>query len=253
MEQVLAALSVTQHSLVYNAFSFGIATFASATIFFWLGRSQVASEYKTAVTITGLVTFVAFYHYFRIFDSFDAAVHVNHGVVEATGAEFNRAYRYVDWLLTVPLLLIELILVMRLPKAETVKMSVSLGAAAALMVALGYPGEVSQGIGSTRLLWGSLSMIPFIYIVYTLYVGLGAAVANQPQNVKDLVVIARNLTVFSWCFYPAVYFAPFIIDLSGAGAFTFIELGYTVSDIVAKALFGVLIFTIAARKSEIAQ
>jgi bacteriorhodopsin len=243
-------LSASQHSLVYNAFSFGLATFAAATIFFWLGRSQVSRDYKTALTITGLVTFIAFYHYFRIFESFDAAVQVKNGIVAATGMEFNRAYRYVDWLLTVPLLLIELILVMRLSQAETVSKSLSLGLAAALMVALGYPGEVSQGIGSTRLLWGALSMIPFLYIVYSLYVGLGEAIQRQPENVRDLVGLARNVTVLSWCFYPTVYFAPFVVDLSGASAFCVIELGYTLSDLVAKALFGVLIYMIAVRKSE---
>lgn len=250
MQQLLAGLSLAQHSLVYNAFSFSLATFAAATIFFFLGRSQVSREYKTAITVTGLVTFIAFYHYFRIFESFDAAVQVKNGVIVATGAEFNRAYRYVDWLLTVPLLLIELILVMRLSQAETVSKGVSLGLAAALMVALGYPGEVSEGIGGTRLLWGALSMIPFTYIVFSLYSGLGAAIERQPENVKGLVTLARNVTVLSWCFYPVVYFAPFVIDLSGAASFAVIEVGYTISDLVAKALFGVLIYTIAVRKSE---
>jgi bacteriorhodopsin len=253
MQEALGSLTPDQYSLVYNAFSFGLATFAAATIFFWLGRSQVASEYKTALTITGLVTFIAFYHYFRIFESFDAAVNMTNGVVEATGKEFNRAYRYVDWLLTVPLLLIELILVMRLTQSETVSKSTTLGAAAALMILLGYPGEVSQGIDSTRLLWGALSMVPFLYIVFTLYVGLGEAIKRQPESVRGLVSLARNVTVLSWFFYPVVYFAPFVIDIQGANAFAVIELGYTIADIIAKAGFGVLIYTIAVRKSAVSE
>merc|ERR550537_737304 len=68
--------------------------------------------------ITGLVTFIATYHYFRIFNSWNDAFDVKYDakksdyVVSLTGAPFNDAYRYVDWILTVPLLLIELILVM---------------------------------------------------------------------------------------------------------------------------------------------
>jgi bacteriorhodopsin len=92
-------------------------------------------------------------------------------------------------------------------------------------------------------------MIPFLYIVYSLYVGLNASVESQPKEVKDLVILARNVTVASWFFYPIVYFAPFIVDLNGAGSFTVVELGYTISDIVAKAGFGVLIYMIAVRKS----
>jgi len=250
MPEALATLSPDQYSLVYNSLSFGIATFAAATLFFWFGRSQVSSEYKTALTIAGLVTFIAFYHYFRMYESFDAAVTLTNGVVEASGKEFNRAYRYVDWLLTVPLLLIELILVMRLTQSETVSRSTSLGIAAALMILLGYPGEASGAVDNTRLIWGALSMIPFLYIVYTLYVALGDAIKRQPDNVKGLVMLARNLTVVAWFFYPIVYFAPFV--LSGAGnsdAFVIIEVGYTIADLIAKAGFGVLIYLIAVRKS----
>ena len=250
MPEAFATLSPNQYALVYNALSFGIATFAAATIFFWFGRSQVSSDYKTAVTITGLVTFVALYHYARMFEGFEAAVTLTNGVVEVTGRDFNRSYRYVDWLLTVPLLLVELILVMRLTQAETVSRSTSLGVAAALMIALGYPGEVSGGIDNTRLIWGALSMIPFLYIVYALFVGLGDAIKRQPDNVQGLVRQARNLTVAAWFFYPIVYFAPFVLSGAGSsGAFVIIEVGYTIADLVAKAGFGVLIYMIAVRKS----
>ena len=246
----MEALTAGQFALVYNAFSFGIASFAAATLFFWFGRSQVSQHYKTAITITGLVTFIALYHYWRIFNSWNEAYAVANNVVTVTGVEFNRAYRYVDWLLTVPLLLIELILVMRLSQAETVSKSLKLGGAAALMILLGYPGEVSGGIDSTRLLFGLLSMVPFLYIVYTLYSSLGEAIDRQPESVRGLIRMARNLTVLSWFFYPAVYFLPFALSMNGGTSITVIELGYTIADITAKAVFGLVIYAIAVRKSE---
>jgi len=246
----METLTAGQFSLVYNAFSFGIATFAAATLFFWFGRSQVSHHYKTALTITGLVTFIAFYHYWRIFDSWGEAYEVANGVVTVTGASFNHAYRYVDWLLTVPLLLIELILVMRLSQTETVSKSIKLGGAAALMILLGYPGEVSGGIDSTRFIWGALSMIPFLYIVFTLYSSLGEAIERQPDSVRGLVRLARNLVVVSWFFYPVVYFLPFLLSLDGGTTRAGIEVGYTIADITAKAVFGLVIFAIAVRKSE---
>lgn len=247
----MEAINAGQAALVYNAFSFGIATFAAATLFFWFGRSQVSHHYKTALTVTGLVTFIAFYHYWRIFESWGEAYQVLGGVVTETGAEFNRAYRYVDWLLTVPLLLVELILVMRLSRSETVSKSLKLGGAAALMILLGYPGEVSGGIDSTRLLWGALSMIPFLYIVFSLYTSLGAAIERQPEEVRGLVRLARNLTVVSWFFYPVVYFLPFVLSLSGGTTIAAIEVGYTIADITAKAVFGLVIYAIAVRKSDV--
>jgi len=243
-------LSFGQYQLIYNAFSFGVAAFMAATIFFWLSLSQVSQKYKTALVVTGLVTFIAGYHYLRIFSSFSEAYTAVNGVVMSTGVAFNVAYRYVDWLLTVPLLLIELILVMSLSRSETVRKSVMLGGAAALMVVLGYPGEVSGGIDSTRMLWGALSMIPFVYIVVSLFAGLSTSIAKQPEDVRGLISAARWVVVVSWSFYPVVYFAPFVMSLDGGTATTVIEVGYTVADIVAKAVFGVMIFMIAVRKSQ---
>lgn len=244
-------LSFGQYQIIYNSFSFGVASFFAATIFFWLGLTQVAQKYKTALVVTGLVTFIAGYHYLRIFSSFSEAYTAVNGVVTTTGVAFNVAYRYVDWLLTVPLLLIELILVMSLSRSETMRKSVTLGGAAALMIVLGYPGEVSGGIDNTRLLWGALSMIPFIYIVVTLFSGLSESIAKQPEDVRGLISAARWVVVLSWSFYPVVYFAPFVMSLGGGAATTVIEVGYTIADLVAKVVFGVMIFMIAVRKSQV--
>merc|ERR1739844_630489 len=122
-------------SAVYNALTWGIAGMGSATIFFWLEISNVNKKYRTALAITGLVTAIATYHYFWIFNS------------------WNDAYRYVDWVLTVPLLLIELILVMGLPAEETVAKSLNLGVASAIMVALGYPGEIQDNPQGRWMWW----------------------------------------------------------------------------------------------------
>ena len=243
----MSEITVAQYELVYNAFSFTIATMGAATIFFWLGRSQVSDQYKTALTITGLVTAIALYHYVRILQSWDASYDVVNGQITATGIAFNQAYRYVDWLLTVPLLLIELILVMGLAKSETWSKGVRLGLLAAVMVILGYPGEISSD-PTTRWVWWALAMIPFGWIVYELFVGLGDAIKKQPEDVRGLVNTARWLTVISWSFYPVVFVFP-MIGLTGGSAAAAVEVGYTVADIVSKAVFGVVIYMIAVRKS----
>lgn len=243
------SLSMGQFAFVQNAYSFGFAVMAAATLFFWLMKSEIAPAYRLAVTVTGLVTAVAAYHYFQIMSSWSAAFDVSTGEVLATGKPFNQAYRYVDWLLTVPLLLIELILVMRLSRQETIKKSTLLGGAAALMIVLGYPGEVSSD-GGVRLGFWVLSMIPFVYIVYQLVVGLKSSIATQPESVKKLVNVSIYLVIGSWLFYPVVYLFP-LIGLTGGAAVTAVEVGYTVADVVAKAVFGVFVFTIAMRKSQI--
>lgn len=242
-------ISPGQYSLVYNAFSFTIAVMGAATVFFFLSRSQVTAPYRTAITVSGLVTLIALYHYVRIFNSWEGAYTMVDGAMKQTGTGFNDAYRYVDWLLTVPLLLVELILVMRLSRSETLAKATKLGLLAALMVMLGYPGEISSDLG-TRWLWWSLAMIPFVIILYDLFVGLKSSIASQPKEARGMVSAARWLTVVSWLFYPLVFVFP-MIGFSGGAATTAVQVGYTVADIVAKAVFGVLIYMIASRKSEV--
>lgn len=244
----METMSLGQYDLIYNAFSFALAAMMAATLFFWFGRSQVADAYKTAMTVTGLVTFIAAYHYLRISQSWVDAYTVINGTVTASGVGFNDAYRYVDWFLTVPLLLVELILVMGLSSQETSSKAIRLGLLAALMVGLGYPGEIAD-VASGRWMWGGLAMIPFIWIVYELFVGLSQSVAQQPASARGLVKAAIWVTVLSWSFYPVVFFAG-AIGIGGTTALTVVQVGYTIADLVAKAAFGVLIFMIAVRKSQ---
>jgi len=239
-------LTFGEYSLVFNAYSFTFATMMAATIFSWLNLKTVSPHYRTALIITGLVTFIAAYHYIQIFHSFDAAYDVVNKIVTPTGKTFNVAYRYVDWLLTVPLLLIELILVMNLSKRDTARKATSLGIAAALMIILGYPGEIAADM-QTRFIWGTISTIPFLYIVYALFFGLKASLDQQPAEARGLIKAASYTVIIAWGFYPIVYLLPM---LGFNGAHVAVEIGYSIADIVAKAVFGVLIFTIARTKSE---
>ncbi len=92
-------------------------------------------------------------------------------------------------------------------------------------------------------------MIPFLWIMYELFVGLRGSVDAQPEGARPLVEAARWLTVVSWSFYPVVFVFP-MIGLTGGAAVAAVQVGYTIADVVAKAVFGILIFIIAARKSE---
>lgn len=241
-------ITVPEYDLVYNAFSFTLAAMGAGTLFLWLSRGQVAPAYRTALTVSGLVTAIAAYHYFRIFESWTAAYTVRNNVLTVTGVAFNDAYRYVDWLLTVPLLLIELILVMRLPAGEGAKKSIRLGSAAALMIVLGYPGEIAH-TNTVRAIWGTAATVPFLYIVYELFAGLSASIDRQPPAAKGLVKQARLITFAAWGFYPIVYMIPYT-NLSGGAVITGVQIGYTIADIIAKVGVGILIFNIARLKSQ---
>jgi bacteriorhodopsin len=247
-----------QFQLVYNILSFSLASMMASTLFLWMRAPSVNAKYQTAVVISGLVTFIAAYHYMRIFNSWVEAYSYgekNIGGVGApvlTGVPFNDAYRYMDWLLTVPLLLIEIILVMKLTPEESSSKCWTLGIASALMIISGYKGElIIEGNLDTRWQFWAMSMVPFLYIVYTLLIGLADATnAETDANIKSLIQRAQLVTVISWCTYPVVYIFP-MMGITGASAVVAIQVGYCASDIISKCGLGLMIYQITKAKSDL--
>ncbi|NJL57740.1 bacteriorhodopsin [bacterium] len=243
----MPTISIGEFDLVYNMFSFTFATMFAAFLFFVLQRGQVAPKYRGALTMSAIIVAVAGYHYFRIFESWDAAYTLQDGVYVATGVGFNDAYRYIDWLLTVPLLVAELVAVLGLARAKSLSLTFRLAGAAALMVILGYPGEIAADTG-TRALWGFLSTLPFLYLLYVLFVELGETMQRQTGETRVLLRNTRLLLFATWGFYPIVYLLP-ILGVEVSASLVAIQVGYGIADVAAKAGYGLMIFAIARSKS----
>jgi len=235
----VTTLTAGQYSAVSNILSFGFASMLATTIYLYLSQARVLPKYRQAIVISGTVTLIALYHYWRIYDSFAAA--------HAGEAVFNEAYRYVDWLLTVPLLLLETIAVLALPAANRKALIARLVPASAAMIVLGYPGEVTSEMGP-KMVWGALSTIPFLYILYILFVELTKSLDKQPADVSATVKRLRLLLIATWGVYPISYLMP-VLGIDGANAFVGRQIGYTVADVLAKCLFGLTIYKIARLKS----
>merc|ERR1719311_2031066 len=99
-------------------------------------------------------------------------------------------------------------------------------------------------------MWWFFAMIPFIYVVAELAVGLSEASQKQAPSVASLTGHARWLTIISWLTYPFVYIIK-MIGISGVTATAGEQIGYSIADVVAKAVFGILIWVIASEKSKI--
>lgn len=238
----VSALSPSGFGLVANVLSLTIAAMGAATVFFFLSRGSVLPKYRPALIVSGLVTLIACYHYVRIFSSWEGAY--------ASGdmSSFNDAYRYVDWLLTVPLLLVELVAVLALPKLITRSLLTRLVIASVLMIGLGYPGEISD-VNSTRWLWWTLSMIPFLYILYVLCVEITKSLDRQGASARGLISGARALIVVSWAFYPIAFALPMLGFGEANATNVGIQVGYSIADIVSKVGLGLYVYFIARAKS----
>jgi len=254
------AMTDLQYQAVYNVLSFALASMMATTMYLWFRASAVSDKYKSAVYISGLVTFIAAYHYIRIFNSWvDAYEYAPGKLVDGaletqnptlTGVPFNDAYRYMDWLLTVPLLLIEILLVMKLDEETYTGKAKTLGVGSALMIVSGYYGELFvTGNLTPRWMCWCLSMVFFLYIVYELLVGLANATNSETDpTIKSKIQVAQVMTVISWCTYPVVYLFP-MLGINAAQAVVSIQVGYCASDIISKCGVGLTIYQISYAKS----
>ncbi len=237
-------LEGAQADLVYNSLSFAVAAMGIAFVYFLVSRNRVAPQYRSAVTMSAMICGIAGYHYWRIFGQF------------GTG-EWNEGYRYADWLLTVPLLVAELVVVSGLSKEVAKKVTPRLIVASLLMIATGYPGETAEFGSSDRTVWGIVSAIFMLYVLYELFAGeVGKALKSQAGEVGSKLNNVRYLLLATWGVYPIAYilgdstsWLSTTLGLSDSDAMTTIQVGYTVADVLAKPGYGLLIMSIAIARS----
>ena len=232
MNQVLEDAQMNQ--LVYNALSFGTAVMLGAFVYFLTQIKSVAKQYQNGVAVSAVVVGIAGYHYFRMWS----------GWAEGT---VNEGYRYADWLITVPLLVIELLIVLGVTADRRKKLMTSLVPATVLMIGLGYPGEVSTN-DSTKWLYWALAMLPFAYILFTLSGELKAAKARETGAVSQSITNATRILLITWLVYPIAYLIPVVFTVSD-GAEAGRQIAYTIADITAKGLYGLMILSIAKARS----
>ena len=232
MKQVLE--DAQMNLLVYNTLSFGTAVMLGAFVYFLTQIKSVAKQYQNGVAVSAVVVGIAGYHYFRMWSGWAE------GMV-------NEGYRYADWLITVPLLVIELLIVLGVTADRRKKLMTTLVPATVLMIGLGYPGETSANETTKWTFW-VLSMIPFLYILFTLSGELKAAKARETGAVSKSISNATKILLVTWLVYPIAYLIPVVFTVSD-GAEAGRQLAYTVADITAKALYGLMILNIAKARS----
>jgi bacteriorhodopsin len=244
----VSQLSVNQFYLVLNVYSLAIGILGLASLFFLRMSTYVTPKFCIPVTLTGLIPLVALYNYVRLYDSWSAAYVVVDGVAKATGTGYNPTFRYSDWLITVPLNLVVLVLVMDLPPRQARIRAAVLACQGVETILLGYPGLVATET-STRWIWWCVAMVPFSIIMQQLFFGLAQGFRNQDSGSRALLVSARTVVLVVWSAYPIIYLLP-LIGLTGSTVFVTSQVAYALADITAKGLYGLFIFLVAMRKSQ---
>ncbi|MDD7911490.1 MULTISPECIES: bacteriorhodopsin-like [Pseudovibrio] len=217
----------------YVGVSFWIisAAMVAATFFFWVERDRAHGKWKTSLTVAAMVTGIAAIHYFYMRD-----------VWVATGTS-PTVFRYVDWLLTVPLQIIEFYLILTAIAVVSVGLFWRLLVASLVMLIAGYLGEVNPS--SALALWGLfvIGTVAWFYIIYEVFAGEASEINASQGTVasKKAFHALRLIVTVGWSIYPLGY----IYGYAAGGDIAALNIIYNLADFVNKIAFGVVIWAAA--------
>jgi bacteriorhodopsin len=239
---VLESLKIAADN--YVAFTFFIGTMAmmAASVFFFFEMGNTSPKWRTSILVSGLITFIAAVHYYYM-----------RGYNLETG-DSPTFFRYVDWILTVPLMCVEFYLITRKAGAK-IGLMWTLITASLVMLVTGYFGEtIDRG---NSVMWGVISGLAYFYIVYLVWFGDIAKLAKTagPQVAKAVNILAWFVLV-GWAIYPLGYILGTPGGLFGmqlvsdpAAASHSMDIVYNIADAVNKIGFGLVIYSLS-RSSE---
>ena len=221
----------------YVAFTFFVGTMAmmAASVFFFFELNNVPQKWRTSVLVSGLITFIAAVHYYYM-----------RGYNLDTG-ESPVFFRYVDWILTVPLMCVEFFLITKKAGAKS-GLLWKLILASVVMLVTGYIGEAIYGKETQSWIWGLISGLAYFYIVYIVWFGEVATLASTAgPAVAKAVRILGWFVLVGWAIYPVGYIAGTAGGLFGFRIFEGLSMDivYNIGDAINKIGFGLVIYVLA--------
>ena len=235
---IAAGIASEMKDTDYVGFTFFVGCMAmmAASAFFFLSLNQFDKKWRTSVLVSGLITFIAAVHYYYMRDYW---------------AEFNESptfFRYVDWILTVPLMCVEFFLILKVAGAKQ-NLLWKLILFSVIMLVTGYLGETVYK--DQAAFWGLISGAAYFYIVYEIWLGSAKklAVAAGGDVLKAHKVLCWFVLV-GWAIYPIGYMMGtdgWYNDFIPQGS---IDVVYNIADAINKIGFGLVIYTLAVKKSD---
>ena len=244
--------SPTAYSLIANFFALALSAHLVGFLYFLAVRERIAPRYRMATVFSMLVMASSGLLFARLAMSWNSAF-VFDGEVFVRGQDrFDNGLRYVNWFITVPLLLAQVLYAFDLARERVLRLRVALVASGLLMILPGYVGQFSEpttrdpGIGAL-LFWGTVSTVPFLVLVALMLRTMTAGRADLPPEAATTM---RNMTfvlVFSWGLYPIAYLVPAFSVTAEAAVLK--QALFTAADIGSKVLWGVMLSKVLRLRS----
>lgn len=236
-------LTIPKDDPVAFTFFTGYMAMMAASVFFFFERSRVSKKWQLSLLVSGLITFIAAVHYYYMRDYY-----------LATG-ENPTALRYIDWTLTVPLMCVEFYLLTKVAGA-TKGLMWKLIIASVWMLVFGYIGEAFNpegGSTSHSVIYGVLSTLGYVYILWAAWKGEVAQLAEKSNNdaIKRSVRILAWFVLVGWAIYPIGYMCMpgGWLNTSLGWSSVNVDLFYNIADAINKIGFGLVVYGLATSQS----
>ena len=234
-QNLLTILPIAKTNYVAFTFFVGCMAMMAASVFFFFELSNVEKKWRTSILVSGLITFIAAVHYYYMRD------------YNLETEESPVFFRYVDWILTVPLMCVEFYLITKKAGAK-IALLWQLIFASIVMLVTGYIGEAIYGNATQSWIWGLISGMAYFYIVYLVWFGDIAKLANNagPAVAKAVKTLGWFVLV-GWAIYPIGYIAGTEGGLFGMKIWQGLSMDivYNIGDAINKIGFGLVIYALA--------
>jgi bacteriorhodopsin len=222
----------------YVGFTFFVGCMAmmAASAFFFLSLNQFDKKWRTSVLVSGLITFIAAVHYFYMRDYWTSF------------QESPTFFRYVDWILTVPLMCLEFYLILKVAGAKQ-GLLWKMIFYSVIMLVTGYFGEAV--FPESAQTWGLISGIAYFAIVYEIWLGSASKLAKDAGgNVLAAHKILCWFVLVGWAIYPLGYMLGtdgWYTSMLGKGN---VDVAYNIADAINKIGFGLVIYSLALKSQK---
>jgi sensory rhodopsin len=229
-----AILPIANNNYVAFTFFVGCMAMMAACVFFFFEMSNVEKKWRTSILVSGLITFIAAVHYYYMRD------------YNLSTGESPVFFRYVDWILTVPLMCVEFYLITKKAGAK-IGLLWQLIFASIIMLVTGYIGEAIYGKETQSWIWGLISGIAYFYIVYIVWFGVAKLASNAGPAVQKAVKTLAWFVLVGWAIYPIGYIAGTAGGLFGMRIWEGLSMDvvYNIGDAINKIGFGLVIYALA--------
>ncbi|MBB4657684.1 bacteriorhodopsin [Parvularcula dongshanensis] len=244
-----ANLSHPQYQLVAVLLMIGYGAHFAFSVFFLAASTQIAPRYRLVPWLSAVIMLAAGLSLLREYIAWsDSFTWVGTQWMPAADTVFSNAYRYANWTITIPLLLAQLLIALNLPQRTIHKRFAALVVAAIAMIWTGLIGQFFEhsNVG-TMLLWGFISTIPFVYLVWGVWKSLRESRAHTPPQLHGWLHNLFFYFLFFWGLYALAYMVP-AVGTDG-DAIVVRQFMYTVADIFSKLVYGVILSRFVLRRS----